>query len=321
MKRQLTQLQPVMLKGENNLFKLPQHLLKSIVHIPALKSLTGFRTTSKGCKALLPSDTTWYKYAIQWGPAIDQCEDMYTISQKPGYKVSTEIVQQICTSNDIHAMTRLLQIEPCLIEDSEWPLCAWGHRIRSSGMLQTMMKNSDTINKFLIGNTVMIYAHFLIAHDSFENAEQFMYGMIRAGSSIVDIINNSSHLFQSIYLLHNMIGHTTHAQRQRSILFRALHHPNLLRKLTSMDHVWILRWTLNIYVFHVIIEACDHVSEADTVNMVTKLIEVDNIDELNHRNQKGLTILDILYKKRPLNRQILQVLNQSQYKHDTHKFF
>jgi len=95
--------------------------------------------------------------------------------------------------------------------------------------------------------------------------------------------------------------------------------PSVMEEICSTECVTRLRVLFDIYVFHELVKNCTTESEEKLMALLERAFDHEHKDQMNQLDRRYETVLEVLYKTRPVNCRLLQFFNS--WKHDDTEFF
>lgn len=316
---------------------LPPNLWNDIVHSITLRCCSPMRAVCSEFKKAMPSFPCLDKYALAWSTKQyplpnkqeQELEDLFydsskyscseyiglTRIQNTDYLFQDQLWLNIIISDDLKAATILAQHLPVTVHENQnttnsISTCALVC-VQSLQMFQILEKYTD-LN--IQHDCVAMILHHINCHDSQnDGGRQFLKLLIQAGA---DLKKMAIRISTDNDLL---------TQLQRGLFMNQKSHP-LVLEMNKADVLVEMccricadnMQYLGIFAFHNLIEQCTVDNEKQIIRVFQEHFGGD-MDERNEENNGGKTVLEVLYAKRPLNRNILQVLNQ--WKHSDVEFF
>jgi hypothetical protein len=314
------------------LMDLPRHLVSNVLHSLDLQTSAPMRKVCTMFKNGMPEHPCLDKYALAWStqtfPVAEEDEETdshlqslfydsckFSSSDYEGltrcgqtdYLFADDLWWHVILDNNVDAAMVLLEKEPSCYSI---PLCALVCA-KSSTMLH-FIENRTSLN--LKHDALEMYLHHKNNHSiSNDKGLLFLQILVGAGASLQAMAKKIVSNVDTILAL--LAGLETDLERHP--LIKEINSPGVMLGLCCRVCITNLQ-LLGIWVFHSLIEQCNPEYESRIIGFLQEHFDGD-FDDRNELDGEGRTVLQVLYTKRPLNRNILKVFND--WKHDDIEFY
>jgi hypothetical protein len=332
-----TRVQPCFINVDVNLInQLPNPILHQTLQMLELTCLTGFRAASRQYHGIIPDAPEIYKYIIGW--ISDQQEKNENLEWGHSVKhgeiiLSDDFLQDILQANDLRALESLL-LKHNVIEADWVSDCYIEDHIQSPEMYNLVMdhKTPREIELF-IKNDYEMYFDTIIERNGlgFERAERLWNIKKQAAlnSENMDkklfetgLVDEERHIFLLV-----AVG-LTEEQIQQSSLFAQVKVPGSVLDMINYRDVMIRPFITGCrFPIHDLIDRVTDSNTDQVIATLTRCFDSNNfhqtfwLRQLNASKHNQGTILEAIYRKRPLNRTLLSFFNKLPLKRDNRIFW
>lgn len=337
------------------LLDLPKVELSGIFHKLDFEDIAQLKLVSKSPELNVPLSACLGLYALDWStdslPSAMDMKQFYYGRTHPAcylhlkprtvdgihYLFSSNLWDAIFRQDDVEAATHLLlestgAFQKLTILDSSrydtalqstnmhidmCTICKVHSTAMWAVLVQFGMRRHDDVFD-LQDHAFSIYLHESIDHHNAHSAHRILTRMVEAGVDPVllarEVLADENKLERLWYATSCVRCH----MRQLNPIVIQMSSPQLLVELCSRtEDVNRLRVLFGIYVFHEAVKNCTLEIEDKVLALLARTFHHSR-DERNQINAQYETVLEVLYKKRPLNRKVLQFFNS--WKHNTTEF-